>query len=112
MTQYQLPVQTAQYPGYGYAAVLQPEMQYYDQRMAAAYGMSDQMTGRMHVMNNSMYSSGVQMNFSGSSNNSTISSQVAIRQSRPEDKFFGDLVSMAKKKQPSKPTAGEVGNSV
>ncbi|CAA7402747.1 unnamed protein product [Spirodela intermedia] len=111
MQQFQVAMQAAAHHpgGYGYAPP--PEMQYYDPRMAyAAYGNPSEMAGRMYGL--SMHDPGGQMNPGAAyqTPSPSLSLQQPSRPARPEDKLFGDLVSMAKSKQ-NKPAASEVGSA-
>lgn len=79
--------------GYGYGYPQQPDAQYLDQRM---YGLSMQDDSALR-------------NSSKSSSYASSSSTPLNRQSKPEDKLFGDLVDMAKLK-PKNSTPGRAGS--
>jgi len=96
--------------GYGYGQ--QPNAQFYDQMAQSyPYGSSNELSQRMYGLSMQEFSTYTSAGPSYSHVPSSASFlQQSIKPSKPEDKLFGDLVSMAKTK-PSKPGVNKVGNT-
>lgn len=91
-------VQGVQWINYGYGQ--QPEARYYNQRPLYPYVGPNDISQRMYGLSLQDNSSYMNMNSSyPMSASSTFYSQQSNRPSKPEDKLFGDLVSLAKSKQ-------------
>ncbi|KAG1346714.1 TOM1-like protein 9 [Cocos nucifera] len=91
-------MQGVQWIGYGYGQ--QPVAQYYHQRPLYPYAGPNEISQRMYGL--SLQDNNSYMNTNSMhpiSTSSTFNSQQSNRPSKPEDKLFGDLVSLAKSKQ-------------
>ncbi|XP_008789328.2 TOM1-like protein 9 [Phoenix dactylifera] len=91
-------MQGVQWINYGYGQ--QPEARYYNQRPLYPYVGPNDISQRMYGLSLQDNSSYMNMNSSyPMSASSTFYSHQSNRPSKPEDKLFGDLVSLAKSKQ-------------
>ncbi|XP_073108889.1 TOM1-like protein 9 isoform X2 [Elaeis guineensis] len=90
-------MQGVQWIDYGYGQ--QPVAQYYNQRPLYPYVGPNEISQRMYGLSLQDNNSYMNTNSSYPISTSTFNSQQSHRPSKPEDKLFGDLVSLAKSKQ-------------